>query len=417
LKPYSEYKDLGVEWIGEIPEHWVLTKLKFLTKKIIDGTHITPTYVDQGVPFLRVTDIQSKTIDMGKVKFISKSEHKELIKRCNPEKGDLLLSKNGTIGLTKVIDWDFEFSIFVSLCLIKFMYDKLIPQYFTYVFDSKVTDEQIFKSSKKTSVTNLHLDKIRELVLLCPPLPEQKQIAKYLNHKTAKIDSLIENKRRLIELLKEERTAVINQAVTKGIDPNVPMKDSGIEWLGEIPAHWEVKRLKYVALLKSGQGITADQIYEEGEYPVYGGNGLRGFTSHYTHDGHFVLIGRQGALCGNINYAKNRFWASEHAVVVTPKISLETVWLGELLRAMDLNHYSVSAAQPGLSVDIINNLKVPFAPPREQKEIVEYIDEDTSRIERLISKSEKEIEFLQEYKTALISEVVTGKIDVREEQI
>ncbi len=108
-------------------------------------------------------------------------------------------------------------------------------------------------------------------------------------------------------LLKEQRAALIQEAVTRGLNPNAPMKDSGLPWLGEIPAHWEVIKLKYLARFKSGDSITSNEIDESGDYPVFGGNGLRGYTRAYTHEGHHVLVGRQGALCGNVNYAIGKF--------------------------------------------------------------------------------------------------------------
>ena len=255
-------------------------------------------------------------------------------------------------------------------------------------------------------------DFIRLLDLSFPPKSEQFAIANYLDDKTAKIDELIEKKKKLIELLKEERTAVINQTVTRGINPNVKLKPSGIDWLGEIPEHWEVKKIKYVAKLKSGESITSDKIKEDGEFAVYGGNGLRGYTTSYTHDGDYILIGRQGALCGNINYAFGKFYASEHAVVVTRFGNENISWFGELLRIMNLNQYSISAAQPGLSVERLQNIQIPSPSIDEQNKIGQYLKTEIKRSELSISKIEKEIELLQEYRKALISEAVTGKIKV-----
>lgn len=211
-------KESGVEWLGEIPEHWKVVKLKFLTEKIIDGAHFTPTYVDSGIPFLRVTDIQTQTIDLSKVKFIPEEEHKNLIKRCKPEKGDVLLSKNGTIGITKVIDWDWEFSIFVSLCLIKFK-DELSPYYFSHFFNSTVVDQQIKVGSKTTSVTNLHLDKIKELIIAIPSsIKEQNNICNYLDLKLGEIDSIIFKVEKSIEQQKLYRQSIISEAVTGKVD-------------------------------------------------------------------------------------------------------------------------------------------------------------------------------------------------------
>ena len=141
--------------------------------------------------------------------------------------------------------------------------------------------------------------------------------------------------------------------------PYPEYKDSGIEWLGKIPTHWKAVKIKHIAYLKSGDSLTFETITDDAEYPIYGGNGFRGYTTKYTHEGVFPLIGRQGALCGNINYASGKFWASEHAVVVTPLKETNSFWLGELLRSMNLGQYSISAAQPGLAVDNIKNLVIP----------------------------------------------------------
>lgn len=184
-------------------------------------------------------------------------------------------------------------------------------------------------------------------------------------------------------------------------------KDSGVEWLGEVPEHWSIYALKRIADLKSGESITAEDIEEEGEFAVFGGNGRRGFTKRYTHEGTYALIGRQGALCGNINYATGKFWASEHAVVAVPKLAVETHWLGELLRAMNLNQYSVSAAQPGLSVEIVGNLRIPVPPESEQTAIASFLDHETAKIDALVAEQEKLITLLQEKRQAVISHAVT----------
>jgi type I restriction enzyme S subunit len=191
------------------------------------------------------------------------------------------------------------------------------------------------------------------------------------------------------------------------------MKPSGLAWAPKVPAHWTVKKLAFLASLRSGDSITADDINDHGPYPVYGGNGMRGYTGHFNHDGEYALIGRQGALCGNINYAKGAFWASEHAVVVTPREEVSVRWLGELLRAMDLNQYSVSAAQPGLSVDTIAALKVPIPPPKEQRAIADYLERETARLDSLVAAKERVLGLLAEKRRALITRAVTRGLDPR----
>lgn len=189
------------------------------------------------------------------------------------------------------------------------------------------------------------------------------------------------------------------------------MKASGLAWAPAIPADWTIKKLGLLATLASGDSITTDDIRDEGPYAVYGGNGLRGYTDRFTHEGEYALIGRQGALCGNINYAKGQFWASEHAVVVTPREEVEVRWLGELLRAMDLNQYSASAAQPGLAVETIAALRVPIPPLEEQRAIANYLDRETARIDALIAAKERLVELLAEKHRTLVTQAVTRGLD------
>ena len=195
-------------------------------------------------------------------------------------------------------------------------------------------------------------------------------------------------------------------------NPYPAYKNSGVEWLGEIPAHWEVKRLKRIGALQAGSAITSESIEPTGDYPVFGGNGIRGFTDSFTHDGEFPLIGRQGALCGCVSLASGQFWASEHAVVVRPAESVNSKWLADLLAAMSLNSYSQSAAQPGLAIDTIGVIRAPSPPPTEQRAIADFLDRETVRIDALVAKKERLIELLQEQRTALITRAVTKGLDV-----
>ena len=163
------------------------------------------------------------------------------------------------------------------------------------------------------------------------------------------------------------------------------MKPSHIDWCPMIPDHWEEKRIKDIAFLQSGNSITAMDFVEDGKFPVYGGNGLRGYTNTYTNEGDYVLIGRQGALCGNINYAHGKFYASEHAVVVYPKKEEITLWLGETLRTANLNRLSMTAAQPGLAVSTLNLQFIPFPPKDERIRIAKYLDKKLSEIDHQVS--------------------------------
>jgi type I restriction enzyme, S subunit len=213
LDPNADMKDSGIELIGKIPKHWKFTKLKYESDLIVDGTHFTPNYTFSGVPFLRVTDITSNQISFDKVKFISEQEHQQLIKRCKPQFGDLLLSKNGTIGKTKIVEWDWKFSIFVSLCLIR-LKKSYSTKLLSLFFKSSLFEQQIKDSSKKSTVANLHLDKIREFLLIKPPIEEQDRIVDQVYNLIKPITQLIDLENKRIKTLIEYRQSLISSVVT-----------------------------------------------------------------------------------------------------------------------------------------------------------------------------------------------------------
>jgi len=398
MKRYEKYKPSGIEWIGEIPEHWNIKRLKYMTCNF-DNKRIPLSSSERSLkqgkyPYYGATGIIDYVDD-----YIFNGEYILI-----GEDGAPFFTKNRDIAI--VVNGEFWVNNHAHILEVR---EGLISKLIAYQLNCVDFSKYITGSTRD----KLTQDELNEIKLIYIPRQEHINIVDYLDRKTGQIDDLIAKKQQLIDLLNEEKTAIINHAVTKGLNPNAPMKDSGIPWLGGIPEHWKMKKLKYIAKLQTGEGITSDLIREEGPYPVFGGNGLRGYSSSFTHEGDFVLIGRQGALCGNINYASGRFWASEHAVVATASVTYAHLWLGELLRTMNLNQYSQSAAQPGLSVERIQNLFIPIPPIEEQRIIADSIDASSRAADSIIAKVEKEISLLQEYRTALISEAVTGKIDVR----
>ncbi len=412
-KPYPAYKDPGVEWLGKVPEHWEMKKVKWIFKVINGSTPKTGNseYWDGDITWVTPDDLgqlHSDTI-YETARKITESGYKNCGTTLVPA-GSLVLSTRAPIGHLAIAGTDLCTNQGCRALVFK---HNDTTRYFYYQL--LIARSELESWGQGSTFRELSKSKLESIELVSTQVEEQRAIARFLDDRTQKIDSLIEKKQKLIELLKEERAAVINQAVTKGLDPRAPMRDSGVEWLGEVPEHWEVKRLKYVATLKSGEFTNAENINPIGDFPVFGGNGLRGYTNTYTHEGNYILIGRQGALCGNINLVAGKFYATEHAVVVTILDKSETIWLAELLRAMNLNQYSQASAQPGLAVETIKNLFIPIPPYKDQKKIVLLINSENERINSTISKIENEVSLLQEYRTALISEVVTGKIDVRGE--
>ena len=400
MERYSEYKDSGVEWIGEIPKHWELRKMKFsFEERSQKGFPMLPLLAaTQNHGVIRKTDYENRTVEATK-----SLDTLKLV-----EVGDFVISLRSFQGG-------------IELChdrgIISPAYTILKPTHIKSCYFKYLGKSPVYLQLLKSMVTgiregqNIDYGKLRENLIPIPTEAEQEAIANYLDKVTSKIDAAIAQQQKMIELLNERKQIIINNAVTKGLDPTVKMKPSGIPWLGNIPAHWEVRKLKQIARLQSGETINSERFTESG-YPVFGGNGFRGYTDTYNHDGNYILIGRQGALCGNINYAHGQFFATEHAVVVYPFKNEDIIWLGELLRSSNLNQYSQSAAQPGLSVSVIGNICYPYPPDKEKKKISSYLQSVLPKIENGINICNDRIDLLQERKQIIINEVVTGKVKV-----
>lgn len=399
---YNKYKVSGIEWLGEVPDHWYYSKLKY-------EVHLITKKAPEEESIRKYVGLENIEPFEGRLKFKDDEDTEVVGESLLFNKGDVLFGKLRPY-LAKCVVADFSGRCTSELLV---MGSKTIfNRYLFYLMLSDGFLKIIDASTYGAKMPRASWDFIGDLLVCLPPVVEQRIIAEYLDSRIEKIDEIISAKQKQIDLLQQQRQAVISEAVTKGLDKNVPMKDSGIEWIREIPESWKLKKIKYLAFLKSGNTITSDKIEEQGQYPVYGGNGLRGYTSEYTHEGSYVLIGRQGALCGNVNYANGKFWASEHAVVVTAQSNVELFWFGELLRTMKLNQYSISAAQPGLSVDMIQNLIVPAPSLEEQISISRYMKTETDVSQVLILKITSQITKFKEYRQSLIYEAVTGKIKV-----
>ena len=260
-------------------------------------------------------------------------------------------------------------------------------------------------------LTAATLERLRVAV---PSTGVQARIADYLDRETATIDALIEKQSALVQVLRQRRGATVESAVLRGVDASVPFVPCTISWLAgaSVPAHWRTPPLSALVGFSSGKTITSEAIEEGGKFPVYGGNGRRGFTSEWTHSGERLLVGRQGALCGNVHLVDGQYWASEHALVSEDRSEFDSRWLKHLLGVMDLGQYSVAAAQPGIAAGNILRLRLPVPPLDEQRQIADHLDRETAKIDALIAKAERFIELAQERRAALITAAVTGQIEI-----
>jgi type I restriction enzyme S subunit len=407
LNPYPEYKDSGLPWLGQVPAHWEIRRGKSLFSEsnlpVRDGDEIVTCFRDGQVT------LRKNRRTSGFMTALYEAGYQGV------RTGQLVIHAMdafaGAIGIS-----DSDGKCTPEYIVLDPLSNSAHPSYFSQLLRHAARQQFILVQcpAVRERAPRFRYPNFGCMWMPLPPASEQAAIARFLVWATNRLDRAIRAKRRIIALLQEQKQAIIHRAVTRGLDPFVPLKDSGIPWLGDVPEHWELRRLKMLCSMKSGEGITSESFVPAGQYPVYGGNGIRGYTSSFTHDGNFALIGRQGALCGNVHLAAGRFWASEHALVTTLRAGNDLGWFIELIRSMNLNQYSAAAAQPGLAVEKILNLAVPMPPPLEQVHISTYASRSTIGLEKGIQHASAEITLLREYRTRLIADVVTGKLDVRE---
>ena len=426
---YDKYKDSGFDWIGEIPEHWKIKKLKYLgeiksssiDKK--DNYEITTLVV-------HYNDVVSNSIInvKSKLKYTSCTENQFLA--FNIKKGDLIITKdsmdNRNIADISAVDIISEkivcgYHLYIFRCY----EDEVNYKYYFHYLSNKKQKEQFLNLSNGTTIIGLSSQSLVNNFVSVPPFKEQTTIANYLDRKTAEIDQLIKQKEQLLELYEEEKTAIINQAVTKGLPskdgrPSVSFKDSGIDWLGEIPEHWEVKKLKYLVKL----------ITEKSN----GGLKKVGLENIESNSGKFIETNSefQGEgirfQIGDILYGKLRPYLSKVLLsdfegaavgdffVLRPNVKYLSDFIKYRLLSSSFTEISNSSTygskMPRVSWEFMSHLFFALPIEEEQTTIVQFIETEVSLINSKSEKTKKLIDLLKEYKTALISEVVTGKIKV-----
>jgi len=320
---YPEYKDSGVEWLGEVPGHWVVIRLKnVLQRRITDGPHTTPEFVDDGVPFLSVDGIQGGELQFDGCRYISEADHDEYRRKALPQRDDLLMGKAASTGKIARVKVDFEFSIWSPLALIRLDPKASNSAFYEQSLKSPIVQAQIDNLCTANTQKNISMDDIPKLILTRPPLPEQAQIAIFLDRETAKIDALVGEQRRLMALLKEKRQAVISHAVTRGLNPHAPMKPSGIEWLGDVPEHWEVKPLRMIANVVRGASPRP-----AGDPRYFGGDAVPWVTvgeitkddGVYLTETEFFLT-EEGATHSNLFKSGTLVYSNSGATLGVPKV-------------------------------------------------------------------------------------------------
>ena len=429
MKRYPEYKDSGVGWIGDMPKNWKVTKIKHTLSNLIGGVWgIEPQGNENDIYCIRVADFDYVQLTLSTynltLRNISPKERSKRILRNN----DLLIEKSGggektPVGRTIMFDGGIPrlsvSSNFISKVSVKS--DSCFPKYLLYCLNSMyqlgLTRKHIKQS---TGLQNLDIDSYFQEKIPFSSLVQQTQIANFLDRKTQQIDDLISVKERKIKLLQEYRASLIQQAVTKGLDPDVEMKQSGVEWIGEIPAHWQTKPVWMMFRLGRGRVISNEKIGDNpGHYPVYSSqtenDGIMGYIDTYEFNGDYITWTTDGAKAGTVFYRTGKFNCTNVCGTLSP--SSQDVNLRFFAHALNIvtSRFVRHDINPKLMNNVMAQIRVQVPPLTEQDKIANFLDRKTKQIDELRSNEEQTIKLLKEYRQSLISAVVTGKIDVRNE--
>lgn len=437
---YPEYKDSGIEWLGEVPGHWEVKRMRFVVELNPSKSEVASLDRETRVSFLPMDAIgDGGTLRLETEKSIGEVETGYTFFRD----GDVTIAKitpcyeNGKGALMTGLVNGIGFGT-TELIVARPRLGEIIGTFLHYLFTSpdfrSIGESHMYGAGGQKRVPDAY---VRNFATAIPPLREQTAIAAFLDRETAKIDALVAEQRRLIELLKEKRQAVISHAVTKGLNPDAPMKESGIEWLGDVPAHWEVKPLKYLVTLTSGGTPSKENLaYWDGDVPWASSKDLKPselwdtqdhITQKALDDGAAVLVPTGSILTVvrgmillhtfPVVVARVPMAINQDLKAILPTTGMNADFLAWLLRGASAEVLSrTDEAAHGTKVLRLESwlaMQVPVPPVTEQAEIVARIIRRLGELDTLTAEAQRTIDLLQERRTALISAAVTGQIDVR----
>ncbi|ETR18224.1 restriction endonuclease subunit S [Acinetobacter baumannii] len=435
FKQYPSYKDSGVEWLGEVPEHWSVKKFGYIFR---DNKIKNSGLIETNVLSLSYGRIKEKNIEDNKGLLPESFETYQII-----QPNDIIFRftdlQNDKRSLRSAIS---KFHGIITSAYIG-VRTTANAEFYNYLF--RAYDQQkVFYSMGDGMRQSLKIDELNRMPIVFPSDVEQQQIVSFLDSETSRIDNLIAKQEKLIEKLEEHRKSIISHAVTKGLDPDVPMKDSGIEWLGEVPEHWKLLQTRHIFNFGKGLTITKEDLSDEGIpcinygeiHSKYGFefNPLDNPLKCVSHDfiesnkncllneGDFIFADTSEDLEGSGNFSylnqKSTVFAGYHTIIARPKSGLNHRYLAYMF---DSNAYrgQVRTEMKGVKVYSVSQgvlkSRLAWLPPiEEQDQIVKLLDEKTSKIDTLIAKQRELIAKLKNYRTSIISHAVTGKIDVRD---
>ncbi|MGE0467859.1 MAG: restriction endonuclease subunit S [Nitrospira sp.] len=384
--------------VGVLPKEWEVKPLKLISPRQSVGLVINPsTYFDKAgtVPLLVGSNISENAIESTTANRITKASS-ELLPASRLVAGDLVTVRVGEPGVTAVVPPELDGCNCASMMIVR-QHPSFDSQWLCWMMNSQHGRRQVEHVQYGTAQKQFNISHAVDFLYPVPPLSEQRAIATALSD----VDGLLGGLDRLIVKKRDLKQAAMQQLLT------------GQTRLPGFHGEWEVKSLSTICSMKSGEGITSANIDQFSKYPCYGGNGLRGYATRFTHDGSYALVGRQGALCGNVYGVEGQFFASEHAIVVTACEDTDIRWLTAVLARMNLNQYSESSAQPGLSVSKVLKLEIAATPMKsEQTAIAEVLADMDAELAGLEQRREK----TRAIKQAMMQELLTGRIRLVESE-
>lgn len=432
-------KDSGIEWIGEIPEGWEITKIKHIVSSVTDTDHFMPDSAEFGIPYLMIGDLKdlSSSIDWDSSKKISIEDYKKLSIKSRPQIGDIIFARYASIGTTCYIDTDRDFLVSYA-CLTIHPSDLIIGKFLSYYLKSSSFAEDVLRRTNSNTQGNVRKDSLVNATIVLPSIIEQTQIVNFLDAKCSDINAMLSKTRSSIEEYKKLKQAVITQAVTKGVRGEREMKDSGVEWVSYIPVDWNTIKLKYCTYIRARLGwraLKADEYVESG-FPFLSAFNIVNNALHFTNLNYInqfrydespeirlkvgdVLLVKDGAGIGKCAIVENMPIPStvngSIAVIsstsfITPKY-LYYYFLSEMFQ-QHIDLLKDGMGVPHLFQSDLKEIKIAFPSKDEQKEIADCLDAKCAEIDGLIAKKEQLAKELESYRKSLIYEVVTGKREV-----
>lgn len=446
MKQYEEYKDSGVEWIGRVPSHWESIPLKYSASKepnsFIDGDWIESKVITtDGIRYLTTGNVGPLSYKEQGNGFISEKTFKEL--NCTEVfPGDLLISRlNEPIGRTCIVP-DLGYRIVVAVDNVIYRpCEKLDKKYIMYQMNCAPYTENANLLASGATMQRISRSKLGAIKILLPPLPEQHAIAEYLDAKCGEIDARVAKEQKRIELLGELKQSIITQAVTHGLNPNAPLKDSGVEWIGQVPEHWEVMKLKNICrkgkyAIKTGPfgtQLKGEELQPEGDVPVYSQRNVidddftnvrffvtkekaRQLQGFYTQSND-VLVTSRGTIGKSALLPNDVPMGILHPCLIALRIDQKVCsldWIRSFLADTKSFLTDITLSSNATTIEVIytetlKNVAIPVPPLSEQRAIATYLDEKCAKVDASIAEAERKVALLQELKQSIITEVVTGK--------